>query len=208
MGLICTCPVGTALTSVPVSSCPESLGQVQKVIFQRIYSSGSTKNELTAASILLKATWTPLLTANDGTKVVVSPYLNAPTSEAGAAKTYGSGNEVLGGMELIIGREPSSFTASILQSPQSTIKALKDIMCENVGVYLVDENGKIAAIADNITTPTKYYPIPIASFFVGDKMLGGYDAPDSNAISWKFKPNWSDYLKFITPTDFNPLTDL
>ena len=36
----------------------------------------------------------------------------------------------------------------------------------------------------------------------------GYEAPDSNAIQWSFLPNWSDDLKLIAPTDFNPLTDL
>jgi hypothetical protein len=43
---------------------------------------------------------------------------------------------------------------------------------------------------------------------VGDKNLGGFDAPDGNAISWSFPPNWSDNLVIVTPSDFNPLTDL
>jgi len=210
MSLLCNCPVGPTLTDIPVDLCPSSLGQVQKVNFQRIYSSAGTKNSFVAATAdpKLKASWTAVLSAKDGTKVVPSPYLNAPTTEAGAARTYGGGNETLGGVEIIIGREPTSFTANILRVAQNTISALKSYMCENVGVYLVDEFGRIACLADNVTTPTAYYPIPIYSLFVGDKSLGGLEAPDMNVISWKFFPNWSDNLVIITPTDFNALTDL
>ena len=210
MSLLCNCPAGAALANIPISGCPESFGQVQKVIFQRIFSTGSTKNSFVAATAdpKLKASWTPLLAAADWTKVVQSPYIQAPTTEPGAARTYGGGNETLGGVELIIGREPTSFTGNILRSAQNTIKALKSYMCENVGVYLVDEFGRIGALVDDPKTPTKYLPIPIQGLFVGDKSLGGLEAPDMNVISWKFFPNWSDNLAILTPTDFNALTDL
>ncbi len=75
-------------------------------------------------------------------------------------------------------------------------------------MYLNDEYGRIIALADDVVTPTEIYPIPIASLFVGDKMLGGLEDVDKNTISWKFFPNWSDKLVIITPTDFNALTDL
>lgn len=210
MGLLCNCPVGAELVDIPLSDCPESLGQVQKVIFQRIFSTGATKNFFDAATAdsKLKASWTPLLAASDGTKVVQSPYIQAPTTEAGAAITYGGGNETLGGVELIIGREATSFTGNILRTTQKTIKAMKSYMCENVGVFLVDEFGRIACLVDNLTTPTKYFPIPIQGLFIGDKSLGGLEAPDMNVISWKFFPNWSDDLAIIVPSDFNALTDL
>lgn len=209
---ICKCPASTALTSIPAVSCTESFGQIQKVAFQRIYSSGTTKNSFTSsADIKLLASWTALLSANDSTKIVVSPYIQAPTSEAGAARTFGGGNDTLGGVEEIVGREPTSFSAVLRRIPQSVIKALKELQCEswadNLGVYLFDENGNIEALVDE-TTPTTFYPIPIRSLFVGDKTHGGLEEPDSNAISWTFLPNYSDQLKIVAPTDFNPLTDL
>ena len=71
---------------------------------------------------------------------------------------------------------------------------------------MFDENGAIGAIKDEAEEDT-YYPIPIRSLFVGDKTLGGLEAPDSNAIQWQFKPNWSDDLAIVEPA-FNPLTDL
>ena len=206
--MICKCPRGAALPDIPAVTCPESFGQIQKVAFVRQYKTDGTKNKFDlVADIKLKASWTPLLTAVDDTKVIISPYIQAPTAEAGAARTFGGGNDTLGGIEEIVGREATPFTGVIRKAPQTVIKALKDLQCESIGVYLFDENGAIGAIGDATTAGT-YYPIPIRSFFVGDKTLGGFEAPDSNAIQWSFLPNWSDDLKLIAPTDFNPLTDL
>lgn len=200
------------MPDIPVSNCPESFGQIQKVAFQRLYKSTGEKNSFkTDAGIEKKASWTSLLSADDDTKIVISPYIQAPTAEAGAARTFGGGNETLGGIEEIVGREPTPFTGVMRKLPQKIIKALKELQCEswgdNLGVYLFDENGAIGAIQD-AKTATIHYPIPIRSLFIGDKTLGGYEAPDSNNIQWAFLPNWSDDLAIIVPEDFNPLTDL
>lgn len=200
------------MPDIPVSNCPESFGQIQKVAFQRLYKSTGEKNSFkTDAGIEKKASWTPLLSADDDTKIVISPYIQAPTAEAGAARTFGGGNETLGGVEEIVGREPTPFTGVMRKLPQKIIKALKELQCEswgdNLGVYLFDENGAIGAIQD-AKIATIHYPIPIRSLFIGDKTLGGYEAPDSNNIQWVFLPNWSDDLAIIVPEDFNPLTDL
>lgn len=200
------------MPDIPVSNCPESFGQIQKVAFQRLYKSTGEKNSFkTDAGIEKKASWTPLLSADDDTKIVISPYIQAPTAEAGAPRTFGGGNETLGGVEEIVGREPTPFTGVMRKLTQKIIKALKELQCEswgdNLGVYLFDENGAIGAIQD-AKTATTHYPIPIRSLFIGDKTLGGYEAPDSNNIQWAFLPNWSDDLAIIVPEDFNPLTDL
>ncbi len=209
--MICSCPLGESLPDIPSYNCPETFGQIQKVAFQRLYKSGGTRNSFTQTADITKlASWTPLLAAEDGTKVVVSPYIQAPTAEAGAPRTFGGGNDTLGGVEEIVGREPTPFTGVIRKAPQSVIKALKQLQCEswgdNLGIFLFDENGAIGALRDE-TTATTYYPIPIRALFFGDKTLGGYEAPDSNAVQWSFLPDWSDDLAIITP-EFNPLTDL
>ena len=205
--ITCKCPAAASLPDIPAVKCAESFGQIQKVAFQRLTKDDGSKNSFTSEkAITLLASWTPLLAAADSTKIVVSPYIQAPTAEAGAARTFGGGNDTLGGIEEIIGREATPFTGVIRKAPQIVIKAMKDLQCESIGVYLFDENGAIGAIAG--TTEGDYFPIPIRSFFVGDKTLGGFEAPDSNAIQWSFLPNWSDDLKLLAPTDFNPLTDL
>lgn len=210
MGLLCGCPRGAALTSIPIEDCLESIGQVQKIVFQRLRKADGTKNTFVAASAdpALLASWTPLLSATDGTKAVQSPFISGPEFEPGAARKYGGGNATLGGIEIVIGREPTAVTAMILRNKQTTIKALKEYMCEEVGVYLIDEYGRIIADSDGLATVVNYYPIPVRGLFIGDKKIGGLEEPDSNALEFNFLPNWSDNLHVITPTDFDALNDL
>ena len=209
MGLNCGCPAGRHLNDLVIAECKESFGQIQKVLFMRIYSSNGVKNTITAETMKAKAKMTPLFTAADGTKLVISPYIQNPATDPGDARTFGGGNQTLGGIEIVIGREPTTFSGIIYQEAQSVIKTLKSYSCEKIGVMLIDENGNIGAI-DAAGTGTSYEPIPVDRFFIGDKELGGYEEPDSNTISWSFFPNWSDDLVLIKSDDFdyNPLTDL
>ena len=210
MGMNCGCPAGAHLTDLVIAECKESLGQIQKIIIQRKYQSAGLLNKISAADIKTKTAMAGLAAAADGTKIIVSPYIQNPTTTPGEARTFGGGNQTLGGIEIVIGREPTTFEGTIYQESQQTIKAMKNYSCEEIGVYLIDENGNIGAIADDPANPANFSPIPIRSFFVGDKNLGGYEEPDSNAISWSFLPNWSDNLVIVKQTelDYNPLTDL
>lgn len=210
MGLNCGCPAGAHLADLDIAECKESFGQIQKVLFQRIYKSSGLKNSIAMTSNkLTKASLTTLLSAADGTKLIVSPYLYNPTTEPGAARTFGGGNQTLGGVELIIGREPTAFAGIFYQEKQETIATMKEYMCENIGIYLIDENGNIGGL-DPDGDGAKIEPIPIGKLFIGDKKLGGFEEPDSNSIEWSFFPNWSDKLIIIKSSsmDFNALTDL
>lgn len=206
MGINCGCPAGAHLADLEIAECKESLGQIQKVIIQRIYKSTGEMNKIPAESIKSKTAMAALSSAADGTKTIISPYIQNPTTEPGAARTFGGGNQTLGGIEIVIGREPTTFSGIIYQEMQSTIKTMKEYSCENIGVYLIDENGNIAALFDG----TNYMPIPVGKFFIGDKKLGGFEEPDSNTIEWSFFPNWSDNLVIVKAAelDYNPLTDL
>lgn len=217
MSLICQCPAAAAITTIPAVTCPENFGQIQKVAFQRLRKADGSRNAMVgsgtplAPTITLLATWTALLAAADGSKVVVSPYLNAPADSGGDARRSSGGNDDLGGIAEVLGGNPVQFDAQFRGVPQAVIKVIKELECEaqagNLGVFLFDENGKIEAIQD-ATAPTTYYPIPIRSLFVGSKIHGNFDAKDSNAISWLYPDNYSDNLAIVTPSDFNPLTDL
>ena len=215
---LCACPAATALTTIPAATCAESFGQIQKVAFMRLKKADGTVNTFVDGSgtgIDKKAAWTAKMALTDGGKAVISPYIQAPTQDGGDARTFGGGNETLGGVEIVIGRNPMNFSGVMRGVPQSIIKVMKSLQCEaqgdNLGVILFDENGNIEAIK-KVTTGTpdvvEYMPIPIRSLFIGDKVHGGLEAPDNNAISWKFLPNYSDDLAIVQPDDFNPLTDL
>ena len=202
----CQCPAGASIPSVPNASCPQDFGQIQKIIFQRVFSSGTTKNSMTQANAKLLATWTPLFSAADGTKAVITPYVEAPTADGGDAITYGGGNDTVGGATKVIGTNPTNMTFALRQIVQSIAKALKGLMCElSLGVYFVNGDGQIMGKANG---ESGFSPIPIQTLFVGDLKLNGLETPDENALSFSLPANWSDDVVIITPTDFNPLTDL
>ena len=203
---MCSCPAGAALPAVPNASCPQDFGQVQKIIFQRIFKTAGTKNSFTqTASIKQLSSWTTLFSASDGTKCVITPYVEAPTSDGGDAITFGGGNDTVGGTTKVIGRNPVNMSFVMRQMTQDVIKALKGLQCEDeLGVYLVNGDGQILALSSAENT---YTPIPIRSLFISDLKLMGLDNPDENALSFSFLPNWSDDVKVVAP-EFNPLTDL
>ena len=203
---MCSCPAGAALPQIPNASCPQDWGQTQKIIFQRIFKTAGTKNSFTqTTSIKQLSSWTALFSASDGTKCVITPYVEAPTSDGGDAITFGGGNDTVGGTTKVIGRNPVNMSFVMRQMTQDVIKALKGLQCEDeLGVYLVNGDGQILAVSSK---DNEYTPIPIRSLFISDLKLMGLDNPDENSLSFSFLPNWSDDAKVVTP-DFNPLTDL
>jgi hypothetical protein len=207
MGLNCGCPAGPHLADLEINECKESLGQIQKVAFQRIYKSAGELNSVEDPT--KKASFSTLFSATDGTKMVVSPYIQGPSTEPGAARKFGGGNQTLGGIQITIGREPTAFTGVIYQESQKTIAQMKQYMCESIGVWLIDENGNIGCLLEGEGESAKYLPIPIDGLFIGDKKFGGFEEPDSNTIEWSFLPNWSDKFVIVKreTLDFNPLTD-
>ena len=210
MSSLCQCPAAQNLITIPALTCGDNVGQIQKLAFQRIYSSGTTPNTMTEANIKLLSAWQGLLTPTDNTKVVVTPFVEAPTQEGGDPITFGGGNESLGGIEEIIGRNATVMNFVLRKYPQNIINAMKALQCEiNLGVFLFDEYGRIEArlVSGTPGTDGVYAPIPIRSLFVGDKIHGGLETPDSNALRFAFPPNYSDDLVIVKP-DFNPLASL
>lgn len=207
--LTCNCPPPASLPDIPCVRCAERFGQIQKIAFQRSIKADGARNGFPKSggvdTITALASWQAALTAADDTKIVVSPYIYSPTQESGAPRTFGGGNDSLGGVEEIIGRELSAFSASLRNCPQSVVSALKQMQCEGtLGVYLFDQYGNIESLIDE---DGNAYPIPIKSLFVGDKVHGGIDNPDTNVIQWSFVKDYSDDLHIFIVENFNPLTD-
>jgi hypothetical protein len=187
-----------------------NLGQVQKILFTRKYSTGSTLNKFTIATgnPNILASWTPLTTASDGTKVSVSPVIANPANEPGGTIEYGSGNEVPGGVPILMGFEPGKFTCRLNHKAASVEEAFKTLVGENLTAYLVTEAGKIYGITDDNTTPTVVYGIDIDQYKFSDRILGGRNEPDYHTLEFWLPYGWAEKLFEISPTDFDALTDL
>lgn len=206
MSLLVTCPVGASIGGIIIDDCPSNVGQIQKLIFQRIYETGSTLNSIAAADATIEGTWTPNFTASDGTKMQISPFISAPENELGAAITYGGGNDTKNGELITMGYESSKFTCKILAAHAKTAESMKALVGETMGVYFVNEHSRIWGDSDDATTPTLYYPIEITDFTVSDRKLGGRLEPDYYLVTFNLPPNWANKLNEIIPVGFDPLT--
>src|SRR5688572_8815374 len=140
----CNCPLPVALVTVPNVACPQKIGQIQKFIFQRKghvfdVAATPTPNPITAL-----ASWTPLLSAVDETKVVITPWLQNVVIPAPEAVTKGGGdNSTLNGRELVVGETNPVVTGEMRNVPGNVIAALKGLTCyadiEDLVMYGLNE---------------------------------------------------------------------
>ena len=192
------CP--TNLPPIPNMTCGIRYGQVQKIAFTRIGNLFSdSSNPITDL-----ASWTAFLAAEDITKIVVTPYVEAPTMEGGDEKTFGGGNTTLDGIIMVLGSQPIRMSFALRNYPQTIISALKILTkIRDLGVFLFNDNGGIICLQEGGT----YLPIPIRALFVGDLILSGRTQPDRNTMKFSFKSNYSDKLVVVKP-NFSPVNDL
>jgi hypothetical protein len=213
------------LGDVAVSNCPENWGQTQKVLFFHLYTAaGARTNYLpnhvsSPINLGLIANWTTELGASNQTKMVPSPWLGEPVSEAGDAITFGGGNATPNGVSFVVGRNPQTFEAMMYSQAQFlTMNALKAFEKgsggngrSSIGVMLINSAGQIACETNGLALDAaalELRPIPIHALFISDKSLGGFEGVDYNKLSFQFLPNWSDTFYIITPSDFDALEDL
>jgi hypothetical protein len=179
---LCNCPVGSALTSWTLPDCIEDFGQIQKFLFQRVYSSGTTKNSFSVGGVDDAdeiTNMTTRLSAANGTLILQSPYVEGVSFTPGDIITTGGGDDSRDGVEVVRGTDPSTMEGFFYEIPQSVAKKIKDLACEEIGVYLINEYGQIGGIADDNENATVFYPIPIAqrTFNLADKGFGGQNGP-------------------------------
>lgn len=190
----CTCPVGTYLTTIASFTCPESFGQIQKLIFQRASATAGYGSNTTT---ILRATWTTTMTAVDGTKTVVTPYVSGVTMEVGAPREFGSGNEVRNGVPIIFGTAPTKVTVKLYEYPESIIRTIKELECETLTVGFINELGYFGL--DGQSTAA-YCGFPVQSLHISDRMLGGFESPDYHELTFSMPSNWSEYFTIVDPT--------
>ncbi len=202
----CNCPAPTSLTTIPTQDCGVNLKQIQRVAFQRngnqFGAGASTPNDINEL-----ADWQALISANDDSKIVITPLIGAnPTIEPGDAITNGGGdNSTLNGVEEVEGVNPSAFSTEFKELSPEIEKAMKAIMCEkNLTVYLFLEGGRIACVKIDDNNQKGF---EIQSPFVSDRGNQGYATKDTHTMSFALKAGWSEDLTIIKP-NFNPLTQL
>lgn len=202
----CVCPAPAALPTILRIACNQKIGQVQRLIFQR---AGFTFDTLTD-DIKTLASWTPLLTAVDSTKVVITPFVEGFVIPESEPITEGGGdNSTIDGVEIVLDGAGVTATGQIAGAPGAIMKPIRDLMCEtNLVVYLITQYGKIIGRdLEPLTPGSKVTGIPIQAFYASNPGLQGLGTRDKATIRFGMAADWADDMAIITPT-FNVKTEL
>lgn len=201
------CPKPAALTTIDKVTCPENYGQIQRLVFQR---AGYTF-DAPATDILLLASWTPLIAAVDGTKVVSTPFIEGFTIGQSEPITTGGGdNSTVDGVEIIEGSGPITAGGTFRGVPASIIAKLRLLMGEAINpgdlvMYMINQYGKI--ICTEVAVGDKYTGIPLVSLFVPNAGNEGLNTRDASNFRFSLVDGWRDSCVILTP-GFNAKTAL
>lgn len=200
------CPPPTALATIPAQTCPERFDQIVKFFYQRKQATPS----FTTTTLLVQATWTPLLTAVDSTKVVKSPLIpNVVIPPGEVLKEGGNDNTTINGIPKLSGRGFIPCTAQLQDTEAAVREAIRALAGEsalipgftNLWVYMVNRFGQIICGKDGTDCPG----IDIYNLMAGDTGTEGLNKNNINNLTWDLAPGWSDNVAVFTPS-FNILT--
>lgn len=192
----CTCPLGTEIVDITDEACKFNFDLVIRIAFQR---KQATAPFTVVAPIETEASWDVFLAASDATKIQFTPIFAATEVPSSAPLTFGGDdNTTPFGEQQLIGETSPQFT-SLFQGLDPVIKKqIVEYSCESdLSIYLIDASGNVGALS---TTVDEHFGIPIKSFFVGSRSLGGRTDPDQSQMTFSFIPAWDDDLTKEKPT--------
>lgn len=207
MNPLFTCPPPAVLAAIPAQSCPERFDQIVRFMFQRKQGTAS----FTETNILLSATWTPLMTAVDSTKIIGSPQIpNVVIPPGEVQKEGGNDNTTINGIPRLSGLQFVPVTANLLDADKSVRAAIRALASEsaiqpgytNLWVYMINRFGQIIGSLNG----SNVEGIPVYNVVVGDTGTEGFNKTNVANLTFDLAPGWSDAVKMYTPTaPFNPL---
>ena len=212
--MACNCPLPTALTAIDATTCPEELGQLQRAWFVRkgqviwdTATAGAANVPLTITGdlVTVSAGWTVLAAAADDTKVVLPPLFGGDiTVTPSDAITFGGNdNSTLNGQTYFVAFADSTFSARFDQLTAEQTLQLKTLVCEDLEVYFINEDGDI--IGDASTTGT-FKGFDCTNVALQSRNVQGFAVRDSNVMTFQLDADWDTVFEKQTPTDFNALT--
>lgn len=201
------CPLPAALTTIPLSECPFRFDQIVRLFFQMRV----TESEFAAeADMQVLANWTPLLTALDNTKIIVSPIFAGFVIPKSEPNVQGGGdNSTFAGIEQYYGENPVRATGTFQNLTGATLAALREISqfslsnavgATNLTVYMVNKDGYVFYKGDQLG-------IPVYNFRVGTTGSEGLNRPNANDFSFNLPEGWDEDIQVVKPA-FDPLTAL
>lgn len=212
--LLDCCPLATALTNIPASTCPENMGQIQRywfvrrgsVIWDIVTPANNIPATITGNAATVVAGWNILFSAADDTHVVTSPLIGGDSViEAGSVVSQGGGdNSTLSGSTLINGINPATGKARFDSLTGAQIAAMRLLVCEgaNMEVYMINQQGLIwgQRVGDLFTG------FDCENVVIETMTNNGFGTRDNNMLTFQLPYDYDETKGSITPTDFNALT--
>lgn len=200
-----TCPLPESLPDILAVSCSQQFGQIQKLGIRMIQNSGDTGFD-TLAEILGKAAWEAMLTAGNGTKLVITPNLPGlviPNSEE--LKEEGGNNNTINGISIPVGKGTVKVTCKPLNLPVKVAKSIEALApFSNVSgetlieAFFFNEAGQIIYKADS-DAGANGRGFPIYNLFVSSVGSEGFNKANTHVISFEMPGDWDEGLLIASP---------
>jgi hypothetical protein len=212
--MACNCPVPAALTTITSTSCPEEMGQIQRVWFVRkgqvvwdtaTAGAANVPVTITGDLVTVVAGWTTLSTAPDDTKVIFAPLFGGDIviNPGDIITQGGNDNSTLNGQTYFVAFPDSTFSARYDQLTATQTSELKLLICEDLEAYFINEDGDI--IGDASTSGT-FKGFDVTNVALQSRSVQGFATRDSNILTFQLDADWDTIFEKQTPTDFNALT--
>ena len=194
-----SCPQTMASISPSLGSCAFKPGQIYRILFQKVFLTGSTKNGVALADADDVATFSALLALATEAKAIATGIVGGGKVTAGQVKEFGGGNETPGGAPIPMGKGASKFEGKMYQAIPTAIAELKKLeSVEGLGVYFVTHNNKVIGKKETISSVDKLLPIPLESFpYFQDTQFGELENPSENVFGFYLPENWSDTMEIV-----------
>ncbi len=209
----CNCPKSTAIGDVDPTTCPEDLGQLQRVAFIRAgqlkFDTVTPANNIPATIstdlVTEEAAYKTLKLATDDTHLVFLPLFGGdPLFTPGDENTFGGNdNSTLNGAVYHEGFNPDTFTARFDQLTAQQTAQIRELKCEDLEVIFVNDEGKIIFLRDGDNL--QGFPLASVATLAG-RNVNGFGTRDGNAFKFQLFHGWDAKFEKVIPTDFNALT--
>ena len=211
--MACNCPLPTALTAIDATTCPEELGQIQRVWFVRqagtvVWDRVSSLNNTPAAILStdpdVSTGWTALKALSDDSKLVTAPLFGGDiVINPSDPLTAGGDNSALNGQTYVVSVPDSTFSARFDQLTKDQTSQIKELLCETLEVYFINEDGDIIGRREG----DLWTGFPVTNVFLQSRSVQGFGTRDSNVLTFQLDADWDKYFEKVTPVSpFNPLT--
>lgn len=207
----CNCPKTASISDIDPNTCPEDLGQFQRIAvvrkgavrFDTVTPANNIPATITGLDPTTEAPWTVLRAAADDSHVVFTPLMSDPITEPGEEKTFGGGdNTTRNGITYHLGFDPTTFTCRYDYLTALQTKQMKELKCEDLEVFFVNDEGKLLGRRDgDIWRGFDIIGVPTLQ----SRSVGGFAAIDSNLFRFQMRDDWDTVFEKLTPVDFNAL---